>query len=271
MKKIIVIGLWAITLTGLVVVMSFAARSHETRVCTKLNIEISRKCADLFITEESMQQLLQEHDSSPEGKALAYLDVAALENLFLSHPAVEECNVFTTVAGEVNIRLLQRKPIARLINQAGESYYIDDKGLLMPWSDQYTAPVLVVNGSFNETYGAFYQARLGSVSIDSTLKSVNLLDDIWQIAKRVEADSFLRAQIVQCHITPQREFMLIPRIGDHSILFGNAADADEKFEKLIIFYREGLNRSGRWNDYSMISLQFKNQVVCTKKKNSHGI
>ena len=40
---------------------------------------------------------------------------------------------------------------------------------------------------------------------------------------------------------------------------------EEKFRKLKTFYHEGLNHVG-WNKYSRISIEFSNQIICTKKE-----
>ena len=40
---------------------------------------------------------------------------------------------------------------------------------------------------------------------------------------------------------------------------------EEKFEKLETFYKKALNQIG-WNKYSRISLEFDNQIICTKKE-----
>ena len=57
---------------------------------------------------------------------------------------------------------------------------------------------------------------------------------------------------------------MIPRVGNHSVIIGDDSFLDDKFSKLFIFYREGLNKKG-WNNYSSINLKYKDQVVCTKK------
>ena len=62
-----------------------------------------------------------------------------------------------------------------------------------------------------------------------------------------------------------RELELFPAIGNHKIIFGNAENIAEKFNKLKLFYKEGLNKSDSWTKYSTINLKYKNLVVCTKK------
>ncbi|HET6990683.1 MAG TPA: hypothetical protein VFJ43_05130 [Bacteroidia bacterium] len=271
MKKILMISLWVVFVAGLILVMSFASRSHAKRICSKLEISIDRKNPDLFIKEEDVSKLLSDHGRNPVGQELSQIDVSALENLVLSHPAVESCEAFISVGGDMSIAIKQRRAISRMINVGNESFYFDSRGMLMPWSEEFTSPVVLVNGYFTENYGAFYHTEFDSYSLDSAMHTPNLLDDIWQITKRIDADTFLRAQIVQVYVTPGKTFELIPRVGDHKIVLGDISDLDEKFKKLLIFYSDGLNRTGSWTDYSVIDLQYKNQIVCTKKIKENGI
>ena len=271
MKKILLICVWVIFAIGLIFVMSFADRAHAKRICGKLNISIDRKDGQQFITNDDVIKFLTDHNQMPEGKELDQVSVPAIENLLLTNPAIETCEVFMSVGGEMTVNIKQRRNIARLINLQNESYYFDDQGKLMPWSEEYTSPVLVVNGLFADSYGANYDHSFDNIDADSAMKTTTLLDDIWQIAKRIDADTFLRAQMTQLYLSPDKGFELIPRIGNHIIVLGDISDLDEKFQKLFIFYRDGLERTGTWNDYTFIDLQYKNQIVCTKKNINYGI
>ena len=55
-------------------------------------------------------------------------------------------------------------------------------------------------------------------------------------------------------------------VGNHKIVFGGVENLESKFEKLMFFYKKGLNKTG-WNEYSEINLKYKDQVVCTKRYN----
>src|SRR5204863_3006814 len=48
------------------------------------------------------------------------------------------------------------------------------------------------------------------------------------------------------------------------IVFGDANEAEEKLKKLKLFYKEIMIKAG-WNNYSVINLQYKNQVVAKIK------
>ncbi|RYF90159.1 MAG: hypothetical protein EOO03_04310 [Chitinophagaceae bacterium] len=84
------------------------------------------------------------------------------------------------------------------------------------------------------------------------------------ISEKLMADSFLMAMIDQVDITAQRSFEMIPKIGNQTIVFGDAVDADEKFNKLKLFYKKVITTAG-FNRYSVINLQYKDQVVAKIK------
>lgn len=264
-KKIIMTGLWVVFGVGLIVLMSFATREHSKRTCSNLNVSIARKNGDVFIREEDVQKLLSDHSMLPVDQSLSKIDVTSLEKLVQSHPAVESCEAFMDIGGEMSITIKQRRVIARFITVSNESYYVDDRGLLMPWTPEYTAPVLLVSGFFSDSYATMYGESLDRISADSAQRTSSVVDDAWQIAKRIDADTFLRAQIVQVYVSRDKGIELIPRVGNHIIVLGDISNLDEKLKKLLTFYREGLERTGRWNEYTFIDLQYKNQIVCTKK------
>lgn len=85
--------------------------------------------------------------------------------------------------------------------------------------------------------------------------------------KYIEEDSFWRAEIVQIVAVTigngDLEVELIPRTGDHTVLFGAIEDVEEKFDRLLAFYENGLGNIG-WENYRTISVKYKGQVVCRK-------
>ena len=68
----------------------------------------------------------------------------------------------------------------------------------------------------------------------------------------------MEAQIEQIAVNKLLEFELVPKVGNHKIVFGGIENLEGKFEKLMIFYKKGLSKTG-WNEYSEINLKYKNQ------------
>lgn len=274
MKRILSIILWAVLAVIAVAGTGFALKRHNARVCEKVNITINRqpRAADqLFITNDDVQRLLAEKGDVPVGKPVSEISIPALEHWLNSLPAVQSAEAFMGVDCEVNIVIQQRRPIARIITKANESYYIDDQGMVMPWMAEYTAAVTPVTGNITETYGRLFERNLKVISADSALRSPIITDDIWHLCRVIDNDTLLRSQIAQIYIREDRNFELVPRVGSHRIVLGSIARLDEKFAKLRVFYTEGLRHTGAWDKYAVIDLQYDHQIVCTKKTIANGI
>lgn len=86
--------------------------------------------------------------------------------------------------------------------------------------------------------------------------------------KLIEGDDFWRAQIVEIVVSQSQEgalfLRLVPRAGNHTIIFGRIEEVESKLDRLMRFYREGLDKEG-WNAFRTIDVRFANQVVCTRR------
>lgn len=240
--------------------MSFveSAQQRKTFKIEATSITIKTPDGNVFVTKDDIIGSL--HDKGyVEGVRLSEIDLNDLEQDLAGIPEIESAQVFRTIDGQLNIELIQRQPIVRVLHANGMSHYLDDKGKYMPLSPKYTARVLLVNGNINEsTY------RKGVSEMDQAARDTLMQDEIYQLADYIYQKPFLRSQIVQVYLNEQKEFELIPRVGDHRIVFGDITDLERKFKKLEIFYKEGLPSVG-WNSYDTINLKFRNQIVCTKK------
>ena len=103
---------------------------------------------------------------------------------------------------------------------------------------------------FAETLGTAILVLVGPGSVVATL---------------VLADSTLNVLVQQVNVNAEQELELFPAAGNHKVVLGNSEDLAVKFNKLKLFYTEGLNKTNSWQKYSTINLKYKNLVVCTKK------
>lgn len=260
MKKFIHVSVWLVLVSALLVSLSFVQREHAKVVCKEVYVEIENN-ENSFVDRNDILNAIREKGDSLFNQPVEAINVNKLEIILNSHPSIANAEAFKAINGDLTIKIKQRKPIARIINKKGESYYIDEEGLLMPLSSNYTANVLVVNGNIAESYGRHYLQNFSASAINDSLLKNTMLDEVYRLAKYVNEDEFWKSQIVQVFIGEENE--LIPRVGEHKIIFGDLEDIDEKFKKLFMFYQKGLNKTG-WNVYSTVNLKYKNQVVCTK-------
>jgi len=262
-RKIIVIVLWIIGLSGLLASLAFATGKEKNVVAENLYVSVNNTEVNTFIDEEDVKEFFKDRNDSILHASLKNIDVNSLEKALNSHPAVENADIAVDVNGDVNIDVTQRTPLVRVMNLDGESYYIDDKSKLMPLSDKYTARVLIATGYIIEPFASRYQFPITTIAKHEVFSKVSVLDDIYKISAFIAKDSVLASLIHQINVTPDKELELYPSIGNHKIIFGEAKDFQEKFDKLKLFYTDGLNKTDGWNKYSTINIKYKNQVVCT--------
>jgi cell division protein FtsQ len=151
----------------------------------------------------------------------------------------------------------------KIINTSDENFYIDERGIFMPISDKYSAPVPIANGSILNKE-AEQKIRNAEVEKSETSFYPSGAEKVFRMADFIRKNDFWNAQIEQLYVNANGEMEIIPRVGNNLIIFGDITDMQEKFDKLFLFYKEGLSKTG-WNQYKTINLTFKEQIVCTKK------
>ena len=239
MKKVLQILKWGMLLSLMVVVLSFTNQKQNKQMVflNQINIEVSE---DKFMTEQIALKYIKQQDFNFDSVALSNFYMNELEIAFLQHPAIKNAQVYSNQEGVININLLQRKAVVR-IKTDNTDYYLDEQGMKMPLSSEYTPRVLVVTGEVNESKHS---------SIFSFIEIIN-------------KDIFWKSQITQVHFS-NNEVIIIPRVGSQKIHFGTLTDVNKKLGNLYQFYKQAMPVKG-WQTYSEISLAYNNQIICTKK------
>lgn len=238
---------------GLIVLTSFNADRQEATLCPEVSISIDHESGMYFIDQADVRELLgTEYGDSVKGDALADIRVGRIEKLLEENPYVQDAESWIDANGKMHIEIVQKQPIVRVINKYGVHYYMNNIGNKIPISDKFTARVPVVTGSIEE--GTFNADMATTPALQNTLT----------LATYIQSDPFWSAQIEQIVVAGDGTFTLIPKLGDHKILFGGIAHMEDKFRKMQIFYTEGLSHTG-WNTYTTFKLDYAGQIVCEQK------
>lgn len=259
---------WFFTITGIALSLSFVNKQEKNITISSLNISITNPNEISFLDETDVQNFFNTRNEKLLSNKYKNLNIPALEKSLNSHPAVANAEISADLNGELKIMVEQRKPVLRIINQDGESYYIDSKSKLMPLSENYTARVIVATGALFEPFARRNEMSVEQIKNNKIYSELSMLDDLWNLTTYINNDTVLSALIHQINVTDKKEIELYPSIGNHKILFGAATNIDEKFNKLKIFYKEGLNKTNSWNKYSQINIKYKNIVVGTKNSSN---
>lgn len=262
MKRILNISVWVFLSVGLLLILGFVDHIQAEKPCVDIKIEIDHSNGNYFVEEEDIYAMVYHKMDTLKGKPIAFINSEKLEYKINNHPSVSNTEVYKTIDGILKIRVEQRTPIVRIFSYNGDSYYLDSTGSVMPPSKKYTSRVFVANGHI---YDSFLKvSNLNARLVTDTIKHKTLIDDIFTMAEFIRNDELWKAQIEQLYVNKDFEIELIPRVGNHRIVVGDATNIKSKLDKLKVFYAKGLNKTG-WNEYSVINLKFANQVVCKKR------
>ena len=241
---------WLASLSGLIVLMSFIEAKKSELRCKEVKIVIPGTYN--FIERAEIDKILLNTQGPLIGRMLNKININEIEEVLKANPLIEKAKEFADMNGVVNIQVKQREPVLRVFNLTNQDFYIDRNGYKIPTSPSFTARVLVSNGFILENFGN---------KVD-TLRT-RLAKDLYRTALFIENDTLWNHQIEQLYVNQQNEIEMIPRVGDHKIILGDADSLENKFRNLLIFYKKALPQVG-WDTYKTISIKYANQIVCEK-------
>jgi len=241
--------------------LGFAGKKQSDATCWKLDVTVLGDEEKKYIDETIITKIAETATDKIVGKKVNEIDIAAIHKKLAENSSVKEAHVFTTVDGRCVIEVKQRTPIARILNADGTSFYLDKDGFTMALSSHYTAKVPVFTGVINEKMS---QESILNYAPESDYLKSTLLDDIYVLTNFISGNEFWKAQVEHVRISAQKEFEIIPRVGNHLITIGDATNLEEKFRKLMAFYANTIHTRDL-NAFSSINVEYDGQVVCVKR------
>lgn len=251
-KKILLTTLWVALGAASVLLLAAAIRKKDTSRCKGVEITIKGADANVFVDEaDIMQGIRQVESGDPVGKPVGAFNLKKMEAQLEKNIWIKSAELFFDNNEVLRVNVQEREPVARVFTATGNSFYIDRELTMLPLSDKFSARLPVFTGFPSD-------ARV-LVPADSSL-----LAEIRDVSLAIQQDTFCMALIDQVDITARREFDMLPKVGNQLIRFGTGTDAEDKLNKLKLFYKEIMATTGL-AEYSVISLQYKNQVVAKKR------
>lgn len=249
-KKIAMSTLWVITGVGAIVLLCAAVQKKNQKVCSAIKIEISGAERHMFIDEKDVLEILRS-TGKVEGNSIAALNLRSMEQVVERNAWVKNAEMFLDNNQVLQVSIEERQPVARVFTLDGSSFYLDSGALRLPLSDKLSARV--------PSFTGFPSDKKNLSRPDS-----QLLHNVVALGTYILADSFWMAQVAQVDITPQSTFEMVPVVGDHIVVLGDANDIDRKFKHLYTFYKQAWLQNGI-NTYEKLDVQYSNQVVAVRK------
>jgi len=251
--------LFIIPLLYLFVMPVFFASSTNSKPCGGVVIDISDSSEYHFVTKRQLYNLAYGNSTRIAGKPVKEVSVSAIESRINVLRELKKAEVYISIDGVVHVYVEQRTPVMRVMPGDGGDFFVDEDGIVVRRRNLYNPRLHIVEGNVNIS-----SAMLNGVSILDTSIKRSILKDIYPLVNYLNDDSFWSAQIDQIYVDGNDEIDLIPRAGNQIIHLGSAENYEGKLRNLEAFYDKVLPEVG-WNKYSVINLEFKDQIVCKRR------
>lgn len=229
--------------------IAFSERKQGTVSVKDIIIKVENIQENQFLDEKDIIRLMQLDKENLKGASLDRLNLKDIEKRIKTHRFVEDAELYSDLKGNLVVKAILRRPIARIVRSEGSDGYIAEDGTIMPVSDKFTTRVVLVSGLFTNQL----------MQVDN-LNKMERGKELMEMLSIIREDDFWRAQIAQLDIDSKFSINLLPQVGGQTIEFGNPENLEAKFKKLRIFYKEILPRQG-WNTYERVNLEYEGQII----------
>lgn len=249
-RKILFIAIWLCIGGGMVSLLLAAITKKNNGLCKGYSISIEGGKNNLFIDNKDVEQLLFKATKGQlKGDPIAAFNLYELEQMLQKNSWINEADMYFDNKDVLHVIITEKEPIARIFTTDGNTFYINENGKKMPLSDKMSARVPVFTG---------YADKKKMNAADSLF-----LKQVTNVAEFIENSPFWMSQVAQVDITEDGNFEMIPLVGNHLVKLGNGENIEKKFNRLMIFYKQVLRKTG-FDKYKVIDVQYKGQVVVSK-------
>jgi cell division protein FtsQ len=205
-----------------------------------------------FLNKKDVAAMLESEGLKDLNKRkIVSIDLLKVEGVLRKNSWIRDVQLYFDNNQTLQVRIQEREPVARLFTISGNSYLIDSNGIQMALAERYVFRLPVFTG---------YPAERFGLRKDSALNH-----QIKELAKFLNTDSFWSAQIQEVNINAAKTFQLIPLLGNQVIEFGDGDDFENKFRRLLVFYKQVISQTG-FEKYTSIKLAYSGQVIATRKQ-----
>jgi cell division protein FtsQ len=187
-----------------------------------------------FLDSQMVNKLLIQREDTTFFLKEDMLDLKEVEDLLISNPMIATADIFRTPQGILSVKLEERKPIVRVINNQ-EEFYLDNIGHRVPLSKKYSARVPIFYGKVDK----------------------NLMDLV-NFIKLIKKDSFAKSEVIDLK-SLNNNYVLGLRTFPFKIIWGKNSKYKNKIKKLkyLYYYLEKKD----FLKIEKVNLSFDKQIV----------
>ncbi len=235
----------------LLVVLVLAFVKMPRQQCERIQVVAHTQNESVVLTQSDIESLLSDAKIEIVGKVIKEIDLGEVANLLKKNPFIETVNFVHFAGKKLVIDYTLREIVLHVFTPNGEHYFVDSKGIAVPFTMKMKDYLMVVNGNVSDNFKA-------------GKKAPGKLQDALALTRKINENDFYQAQFRQIYLNNRNEMELTTTVGGQTVLFGNLDNADEKLENLKTVYEKGLSHKG-YNTYAQLDARYRNRIIATRK------
>ncbi|MBN8650951.1 MAG: cell division protein FtsQ [Cytophagales bacterium] len=239
----------AVALLAISFLIAFSERKMDGLVCKDIVIELDNSRENHFMDEADVLRLVEGSGQSIKGTSLSHVDLRAIEKRLKQDKHILDADLYGDLKGNLVVNVELRRPIARIVRSDAPDAYIAEDGVVMSVSDKYTSRVVLISGGY-----AKQLIEMGDLSKHEEGRK------LMEMIEFINDEKFWKAQVAQLDINGQGKITIFPQVTGQLVEFGKPENIEDKFRKLMIFYKEILPTRG-WTRYERVSLEYEGQII----------
>ena len=248
-----------LTIAAIACLWYFTRKEHVEHPLKGLELTLMRENENGFIVKDAEYQQIIKICDTVKNNDITKIPLDSVSKYIASIPWAIYTDANITLDEIMVVNIVECKPIMRIYNKEGRSVYLDEEGRIYPTRANYTPHLLIASGNLN-----FKALKGKSASIYDSEYSKSDLPKVFKVMKSILNNSYSNCCVKQLYYDG-REFELVMNNVDLKVVLGDDQDVDKKLMNMKYFF-EQMQGSPDLKNYSKISFNFVNQVVCTKNK-----
>ncbi|MDY5193412.1 MAG: hypothetical protein SPH95_02660 [Candidatus Aphodosoma sp.] len=242
-RKIIITSSIVVSIILLITMVVLATFRRQVQTCECVTVQIVNTEDYSFVKPENISSFLNTNGIKCVGRQTSEIDLLEVQKVVEKMPIVDHAVCFFNTKGNMQIRVWQKIPKYRVKSASGD-YFVDKNRNTFPATASTVAYVPLVTGKLSKEFAT---------------------NEVYDLVNFIYDDRFLKSAFTQICVDDTL-FSLVPRVGNYIVVLGSAENFESKLSKYKTFVKQ-VYKYNKWNKYSIVSLEYKNQVVCTKREN----
>ena len=251
--------MWMVIGSGMLVLLIAAMGKQKKNTCRDYVVTIKGNQEENFFLDktEIVKLLKVAAKGNIKGQSKESFNLLEMESLLEDNVWIKDAQLYFDNKDVLHVSVTEREPVARIFTSSGKTFYIDvdEKGI--PLSENLSTKLPVFTNVPDKK--------------DRAKKDSLLIRDIRTTAQFISSNPFWKSQVAQVDLVQSDadgswQFEMVPVVGNHIVKLGDGENIDQKFNRLFIFYKEILSRTG-FDKYKTIDVRFAGQVIGGKSEN----